>query len=224
MKWKYFLFIMLLILSPLIGYAHTDAGTGTWWEIRLVITVNGHYRNHHDNNDIDGEYSFKIISSASMEQDVSGDYILYQGDEQIPVNHWQEKPVDNEEKIISSDQSKTFLPGMRLNYVIKKNGKLYFDFEIFLKAPVQESAHPFKPFLLPRSALNQSIDPKNKYNKGVRKGSNAVELAEKLFLNQEETVKTFNWEWQREYRDFFNSHTVVLELIIIKKSTGHNIP
>ncbi|MDQ1353327.1 MAG: hypothetical protein QG657_3633 [Acidobacteriota bacterium] len=194
--------------------------TGLWWEVQLFMTVSGSYRYNYNNDTITGEYSFKILSTASMEQDNSGDYILYPAGEQISVINWKERSADKEGdfKATPTDLAKAMTPGMQLNYVLKENRKVYFDFVVFLKAPIPDNGHPFKQFLLPRSALNQSIDRENKYNKNVRKGSNAVQIAEKLFLKQVETVKSFNWHWQREKPDFFNSHSVALELKIIKKS------
>jgi len=223
MKLKSLSLILLLILFPHVGQAGPpDSEIGTWWEVQLFMTVSGSYRYYYNNDTIAGEYSFKIISTASMEQDNSGDYILYPAGEQISVINWKERKADKEGdfKTTAIDLAKTMTPGMQLNYVIKENRKLYFDFEVFLKAPVLDSTHPFKQFLLPRSALNQNIDRKNKYNKNVRKGSNAVHLTEKLFLKQVETVKTFTWQWQRGKSDFFNAHSAALELKIIKKSPG----
>ncbi len=221
MRLKVLSFILLFILSPFKGQTgHPDTETGTWWEVQLLMTVSGSYRYYYNNDTIAGEYSFKIISTASMEQDNSGDYILYPSGEQISVINWKERTADKEDgfKTTATDLAKTMTPSMQLNYVIKEYRKLYFDFEVFLKAPVLDNAHPFNQFILPRSALNQGIDRKNKYNKNVRKGSNVVQIAEKLFLKQVETVKTFNWQWQRENPNFFNSHSVALELKIIKKS------
>lgn len=223
MKWKYLFPSLLLILFPHVGQAGSpDVETGTWWEVQLFMTVSGSYRYFYNNDMIAGEYSFKIMSTASIEQDSSGDYILYPAGEQISIINWKERSTDKEGdfKTTAIDLAKTMSPTMQLNYVIKENRKLYFDFEVLLKTPVPDNAHPFKQFLLPRSALNQGIDRKNKYNKNVRKGSNAVQIAEKLFLKQVETVKSFNWQWQRETPGFFNSHSAALELKIIKKSPG----
>jgi hypothetical protein len=214
--------LILLVVLPLFG-AQTrlpDTEIGTWWEVQLIMTVSGSYRYFYNNDTVAGEYSFIIVSTASMEQDNSGDYILYPSGEQPTIINWKERPADKEGdfKTTATDLSKTMTPSMQLNYVLKENRKLYFDFQMFLKTPTIDNAHPLKQFLLPRSALNQNIDRKNKYNKSVRKGSNAVQIAEKLFLNQVETVKSFNWKWQRETTDLFNSHSAALELKIIKKS------
>lgn len=221
MKLKFLSVILLFVLS-LYG-AQTSppaAETGAWWGIQLLMTVSGSYRYFNNNDAVAGEYSFIIVSTASMEQDSSGDYILYPAGEQTSIINWKERSADREDdfKSTATDLSKTMTPTMQLNYVLKEKRKLYFDFAVFLKAPVLDSTHPFNQFLLPRSALNQGIDIKNKYNKSVRKGSNAVQIVENLFLEQVETVKSFNWQWRREKDDFFNSHAVVLELKIIKKS------
>lgn len=230
MKKKFILSLWLIIFSPLMGHmghaSSLNVEPGTWWEIQLSMTSSGNYRYYY-NEVITGEYSFKLVSNASIEQDNSGDYILYQGSEQVSIINWSEKSaVKGTEKgtekedstVSSSDLSKILSPSMRLNYVIKKDGELYFDFDVFLKNPPPDKAHPFNQFLLPRSALNQGINPKDKYNKYVRSGANEVKIAEKLFLKQLETGKSFRWEWQRDNPDFFNFHSVDLELKIIKKS------
>lgn len=219
MKWKFVLF-SLLIFSPLVGHAgNLNVEPGTWWEVQLNITINGSYR-YNFNDTAAGEYVFKIKSTASIEQDYSGDYILYPESEQVSVVDWKEKRREKENGTISTstDFSKIMSPSLRINYVIKKEGELYFDFDIFLKNEIFNSPHPLKQLLLPCSALNHEINPKNKYNRDVRKGSNEIKIAEELFLNQLETIKSFGWEWQRDNPELFNSHSVVLELRIIKKS------
>jgi hypothetical protein len=153
-----------------------------------------------------------------MEYDYSQDYILYQGDKKITALNWNEIVYNEKEGVKRRDLSNTIKPDTRLNYVLRENRKLYFDLETFLETPILESTDPFHKFLLPRSALNKTINGQDKYNKYVKKGSNGVQLPIKLILDQTETIKEFHWQWRRTNHDFKNSHSVELKLKINKKT------
>jgi hypothetical protein len=88
---------------------------------------------------------------------------------------------------------------------------------VFLKTPAPGNPHPLEKFLLPRSALNKTINHHDKYNKNVVNGSNKIQMREKPILKQTETEKEFQWQWQRKKNGLSNTHSVKVELKIVKK-------
>lgn len=220
MKIKYALplfVIMLLVLSasaPAVPGQETEPASEFWWEVELEMSVTGNYRFKENNNTHNGEYSFEIHSTGALEQDMSKDYILYGGEPEITALNWKESISNGRNSPETINLEEKIKPELRLNYVIKENGKIYFDLEVFLKGP-------FDRFLLPRSALNKSINKKDKYNKNIVKGSNRVMVPEKPILGKEETIREFNWVWRRDKEGLLHSHSVVLKIKITRKSLSH---
>jgi hypothetical protein len=209
---SFFFLLSVLTVEPAV---ESDPGFQSWWQVELKLSVSGDYGYNHNNKDHKGEYSFEILSTAAMEQDCDKDYILYQGETNISVQKWRE--IINKNTPVTTDLAGKIKPDIRLNYVLKENRKLYFDFEVFLKSPVPGDPDPLKEFLLPRSALNKSINHHDRYNRDVFGGSNKIRMPEKLILKQTEAGKEFQWQWQRRGTGFFNTHSVKVELKIIKK-------
>lgn len=216
MKTQHFLLILLTALTLTIqspASPHQDQDTETqsefWWEMELTMSVNGNYHFNFNNIDHNGEYSFNIRTSGSLEQDMSKDYILYGGDPEITALEWKDPPLTNEMK-----------PGLRLNYVLNESGYIYFDLETFPLPPPGKEAGPFAFFLLPRSALNKDINKKDKYNKNIIKGSNNIKIPEKSILQKNETLNEFKWQWQRNKNGLMNSHSVEMKIKITRKKRG----
>jgi len=216
MKIKYALplfVIMLLVLSapaPAAPGQDTETASEFWWEVELEMSVTGNYRFKENNNTHSGEYSFEIHSTGALEQDMSKDYILYGGEPEITALNWRESVFNSRNNPETINLEEKIKPELRLNYVIKESGKIYFDLEVFLK-------DPFDHFLLPRSALNKSINKKDKYNKNIVKGSNNVLVPEKPILGKKETIREFNWLWRRNKAGLLHSHSVVLNIKITRK-------
>lgn len=171
-----------------------------YWNLTFEMTVRGSYRLQQDNNDNNkkgdrqGNYEFKILAGAVIEQDVSKDYLLYPGEWKVSGLKWQED---------GNDISAEVKPQFRVNYVLNEYGNIYCDLEVFPEGELKE-------ILLPRSRLNKSMHPEDKYNKGVKKGSNTVKIPERRIMKQKEFQKEFNWTWKRDKDGYFNTHTVLL--------------
>ncbi len=219
MKLKcFFLILFVIFLKGNASVLDSDSDTEPWWMIEFLLSVNGNYQYSHNNSTYNGEYSFQIMLSASMEHDYSQDYILYQGEKKITALNWKEIVYNENEGYKRKDLSNKIEPDIKLNYVLRENGNLYFDFETFLKTPFLENTDPFEKFLFPRSALNKTINPHDNYNKYIKKGSNNVHLPRKRILSQTKTLEEFHWQWQKNSDVFKNSHSVELKLIINKKT------
>jgi hypothetical protein len=214
MKWKYRLLVFSLVCLALGNELYSNNSKAQpWWLVKLNISVTGTY--FYIDNDIKriGEYSFLVTSLGSMEHDEDKDYIYFQGNNSISDIKWRENYLGKGEVDLSS---KVHL-AMKLNYVLKTKGYLYFDFEILISEPIAENPILMNNLLLPCSKQNQSIHPENNYNQGIIKGSNGISLREKLILKQPETCKEFNWSWKAEREDFSNAHKVILKLSVNKK-------
>lgn len=209
---SFFFLLAVLTVEPAV---ESDPGFQSWWQVELKMSISGDYGYNYNNKNHKGEYSFEILSTASMEQDCDKDYILYQGETNISVQKWKEIIDINTPE--TTDLAEKMKPDIRMNYVLKENRKLYFDFEVFLKTPAPGNSNPLEKFLLPRSALNKTINQHDKYNKNVVNGSNKIQMPEKFILKQTETEKEFQWQWQRKKNGFSNTHSVKVELKIVKK-------
>ena len=209
---KHLLIIVLLSITTFIfkGSAaptpETETNSEFWWEMELTMEVNGSYHFNFNNIDVNGEYSFDIRVPGSLEQDISKDYILYSGDPEITTLKWKDPTLKKEIK-----------PFLHLNYVLNENGYIYFDLEVILQPLLKEESGPISSLLLPRSALNKDINKKDKYNKDITGGSNNISIPEKSILGNDETVKEFKWQWQRNKNGLLNSHIVKMKIKITRK-------
>lgn len=223
MKLRYilplFILMILVLMAPGLAAAGQETGATSefWWQVELDMSVIGSYRFSENNYTHDGRYSFEIHSTGALEQDMSKDYILYGGEPETTVLEWKESVPGAQNDPGAINLEEKIKPLLRLNYVLNESGSIYFDMEVFLETPHPDDSHPFSHFLLPRSALNKSINKKDKYNKNIVKGSNRVTIREKPILRKEETVKEFNWLWRRDKEGLLNSHSVVLTIKITRK-------
>lgn len=215
-----FVLMLLVLRIPAAAGPGQDTGTasGFWWEVELKMSVTGSYRYEKNKTAHEGKYSFEIRSTGALEQDMSNDYILYAGEPEVTVLDWNESASNGQTGSEETNLKEKFQPELRLNYVLKESGKIYFDLEVFPKAPLPKAPHPFFAFLLPRSAMNKSINKKDKYNKNIVTGSNGIKIPEKSILRNDETVRSFSWLWRRNKAGLVNSHSVELAIKITRKT------
>lgn len=211
----------MFVWFPMWGAAGVEEAR-VWWRVDFDVSVTGHYRYVHDGNAYDGEYAFKIHMNASLELDSDEDFILYQGGKTVEELSWKEMITSEDSEDGGPklhDLSETVEPEVVLHYVLKERRTLLFDFEVFLKTPHLEAEHPFRRVLLPRSALNKAIHPRDRYNKGVKGGSNKVHFPEKPILKQAESEKSYHWQWQRKKDEVSSRHETYLTIKITRKES-----
>ena len=182
----------------------------------MVMAVKGNYRYGNSSNGFKGDFSFKVHLSEGMERD-NGDYIIYHGKQDLLGLKWKEIIYKGKKVKEETDLSEKITPVIKLNYVVRSEGKIYFDIEISPESvPHDEMTRKIK-LLLPRSAENQRLHWKDRYNSSVRKGSNHVIIDDIRIYQKDEAAKTFKWSWRRKKQIWMNSHTVDLKLKIFRK-------
>lgn len=215
MKIKYGLLICFYFLF-IADLFCTDSFSKYWWKIEMDIFVKGKYKYGIKNHGFGGDYSFRMILLGTIERDNSH-YIFFPEKQDILKLMWKETIYSRERRKKELDLSKKVKPGFKLNYILRSKGKIFFDFEISsIFAPFKGSNYP-KKILLPRSAVNKSINKKDKYNNDVRKGSNQIVLFDDRIYQKKEVIKLFEWRWTRNKLLLRNSHTVELKLKVSKK-------
>jgi len=191
-----------------------------WWEVKMTITVQGEYRQDAREVMHSGTYAFTIVWTGAMEKDPD-DFILYHNSYELA--HWQaeERAAYPQEIRTLTTQDFPDKPELKVNYVIKKDGGLYFDF--FIKgfdAPLSPAPEHFS-VQMPASEENALGPAGGSYNPHVQTGSNKVFLEEKQF-EKASLEKIFAWTWkyqtwvQQMDRSIFqsNSHKVQVRVFI----------
>ncbi|MCP4150551.1 MAG: hypothetical protein GY757_22585, partial [bacterium] len=188
--------ILLLSLIMLLLTPAFTAQKKNWWQVDFSMTVTGNYHYTPAKSTYNGVYSFLITRQGSMELDISDDYILYPGPQNVSVLKWKEMNYDEEGNYKEVDLIEKIKPSLLINYALALGGKLKFDFEVIFAPTSEAGSVPLQNIILPRSALNKAIHPDDKYNKNVVTGSNGIKLPEK-YVNKKEAQKSFKWQWEK---------------------------
>lgn len=214
---------LLLFICALLFCIDLDSTTGRqeesgskyWWQIEIVISAAGEYEYRKDGNTAAGKYAFDILLAASMERD-NGDYLLYKGGTRIEKISWDETRYDRNGVKKVFDLSEKIAPAAELYYVMRREGKIHFDYAISSIPLPFGVEKPALNLILPRSAENETINPKAQYNSGIVNGSNVVEVLEAKIYREKEMAKEFNWSWGRKGTKppASSSHKVKLKLKI----------
>lgn len=186
-----------------------------WWQIKLVISTEGHYENSTPFAPFKGEYTFDYVMKAGMERD-NGDYILFKGDNYTENITW--KPDGHDSAAQTKEKG---LAGMidlagEFNYIMRKDGKILVDCEMIAVPLPYMQGSPIKSLVMPHTAENQRVNPQLKYNKGVSRGSNKVEIPEERIYREKEVKQTFSWLWQKDDDHWTSFHKVKFTLVITR--------
>lgn len=204
------IFVLTLIISLIIPHQVIALDHTVWWTIDISVSVTGTYKAFEGKEALYGHYSFRGVWLGAMERD-NGDYILYQGSDRILFMKWIEEM--NQKK---HDQSDDIHPKLKLNYVLRRDGKIHFDFEIFSFQVTLEKSQKKYNLILPRSAENDSINQGIHYNKGVVSGSNRIELLENRIYKESSIQEKFEWNWSKKQGKMSSNHSVGVVLRIKK--------
>ena len=212
MKAKYIFLYVLLLLPYLLSSTPR-------WKINLKIKVNGIYEIKEISCLIKGEYHLITEWEGVIEKDNS-DFLLYHGNEKIIK--WRGKEIilnlkDSSKKII--DLSKHSPPKLKVNYLLRENNSVNLDFNfssIFIPG-IKEK----RKLLMPRSAQNEFLNPKIKYNKNIIEGTNHIRFKNKEIYNKK-FMRTYSWKWKKtemvckknNILPFKNFHSVIVQLEI----------
>lgn len=186
----------------------------------MTITVKGDYRQDAREIMHSGTYAFTIVWTGAMEKDPD-DYILYHTSCELTRWEAEERAAYPQEIRTLTTQDFPDKPELKVNYVLKKDGGLYFDFFIKgFEAPLSAAPDHF-PVQLPASEENTSGPAGSSYNPHVQTGSNKVFLEEKQF-EKASLEKDFAWSWKNQAwvqqmdKSIFqaNSHKVQVKIFI----------
>jgi hypothetical protein len=209
----------LFLFFPGLLFAQ-DPIKAPWWEIKMTITVQGEYRQDAREVTHSGTYAFTIVWAGAMEKDPD-DYILYHTSYDLTRWEAEERAAYPQEMRTLTTQDFQDKPELKVNYVLRKDGRLYFDFIIKgFEAPLSPAPEHF-PVQLPASEENTSGLAGSSYNPHVQTGSNKVYLEEKQF-EKASLEKDFAWTWkfqtwvQQMDKSIFqaNSHKVQVKIFI----------
>ena len=208
------LVIFCIIISILPFHLKSlDQEHSFFWTIKMEISVSGKYESSNNDLMFSGRYSFNIICKAGIERD-NGDYICYKGHNKLSNIEWKEtigKELLNDKEQDISDKIK---PQLNLNYIVRENGYICFNFEIPSVWAPYEAQNFSRRILLPRSAENEIVSPKTKYKKYIISGSNKIELKDSNIYINNIVQKKFKWKWKKKEPTWENQHTVNLKLYI----------
>ena len=216
------LFTVPHLLPPAYSFLfpHSDQVLPLWWEIKILLTSNGNYKIDERNSSYSAQYSFTLLWTGCMERDNSDYLLYYENSELISFEAEEEGIFPESTKIICSDDFHD-RPSFKLNYILRKDENLHFDF--FVKSfliPQNESERKYQ-LSLPASKENSRHSSEIDYNLFVYKGSNLIFLEEKeIYLDAVEKKFAWKWKYQKPHiprsipKFFSNSHDVKVEISI----------
>ena len=209
---KLAIFCMIFVLLS-FSLESLDQEHSFFWTIKMEISVSGKYKSSNNDLMFSGKYSFSIICKANIERD-NGDYICYKGHNKLSNIEWNEmigKQFSNDKE---QDISEKIKPQLKLNYIVRENGYICFNFEIPSVWVPYEAQNFSRRILLPRSAENEIVSPKIKYKKYIISGSNKIELLDSNIYIKNKLQKKFKWKWAKKEPTWENQHTVNLKLYV----------
>jgi len=185
-----------------------------WWEIKLELKTQGKYRLEDSPALYSGNYLLTFLWRGSTERD-NGDYILYHYSNELL--QWQAEETANLPTFIKILTTPDFMerPSFKINYILKKEDHLYFDFTVnSFFVPVNASLENFY-LHLPSSKENFQLISDINYNFFVRKGSNQVAVKESE-IYRGPVEKNFNWTWK--YQQWLDKGNRIIFI-----SNGHEV-
>jgi hypothetical protein len=218
MKIRYILMAWIMILGP--GFLLSrESDSQFWWQVKIFVTVKGEYVSYVKDKGFDGRYSFTSQILGAMQED-ERDFIFVQALENATGLKWVENlhRGDTDKQL---DLSGKIKPAAKLNYVFRTGEELFFDIDIEpVTVPYENSflASPQQSLLLPKSAGDETVQVKSRYNKGIESGSNHVVIAVQDFYDNEEIERRFQWLWMEKNASshWRNNHEVELTLQILR--------
>jgi hypothetical protein len=192
-----------------------------FWEIKLVISSTGDYRIYEGERSNVGHFSFVLLWTGCMEQDMD-DYLIYHENSELLEWKAQEIAQFPEASQIISEEYFSGKPGFDFHYILRREENLHFDFQVEgFSVPQDKSDHKFY-LTLPSSYENMRHFPLIDYNAFLLQGSNSIHIEEEEIYHHP-IEKTYCWTWEhrqslgRKKRpiSFINSHDVKVVLTII---------
>lgn len=192
----------------------------SWWEIEILIESKGTYSLTRKDVSYKGDYSFVLEWTGCMEQD-DEDFLLFHEDWNLRSWEASEKAISPSSRVVLSTLNFQEKPRFRLNYILKREDFLFFDFAVLgFSIPQHMSGENFL-LTLPASA-EYADQAGTSYNVYVTRGSNRIVLQEKT-LKKENVKKSFAWHWEdkehpsgeKNVNHFFHGHDVKVTVTML---------
>ncbi len=191
-----------------------------WWEIKILLVSDGSYTIKEQSSAYSGRYCFTILWTGCMERNDDDFLLYYENSELVSFEAEEKGSYPDSTRILGTEDFKD-KPSFHLNYILRKDEGLYFDFIVHgFQAPLNESKYKFY-LNLPESEENPLELSEIDYGSFVSKGSNLIFLEEKK-IHSETVEKKSSWEWNyQKWRlvekvpvFFSNSHQVTIDISI----------
>jgi hypothetical protein len=165
-----------------------------WWEIRLALSVRGDYTVKCLETTCAGEFELRAQWEGAMEQD-GVDFLLYHTRTDVP--HWEvrEKAARPNATRILTEKETVERPRLRVNYIMRQDRELRFDFEVEgIRIPLDSFPEKFD-LVLPRS--KELSGEGAGYCDSISKGNNLITIGDDA-LDRGRLERSFSWEWKRQ--------------------------
>lgn len=191
-----------------------------FWEIKILVQSKGEYRVDEEEKFHRGHYSFVLIWTGCMEQDMD-DYIIYH--ENSELVEWEAREEDSSSPGVQVIPGKDYAekPCFDFHYILRRGKNLHFDFQVDGFSVPQGNTDEKFDLVLPSSQENTENASRLSYNAHLVEGSNDIHIEEEEIYHSA-VEKTYGWKWKhRQLRDrkkhisLFQSHDVEVVLTII---------
>ena len=166
-----------------------------WWDVELRLTVKGQYSVREADAACAGEFLYEAAWSGSMEKDDSDYLLFHQGSKTL---RWEarEKTSSGGGQKVLTERDFDARPVFRMNYILKENGILRFDFIVDgFPVPRTGAGNKFD-LILPASKKEEGGLSPSGYDASVVKGSNEIVIEENM-VRAGLVQRAFRWEWKR---------------------------
>jgi len=167
-----------------------------WWNIKIAVECWGEYQLESREARCTGTYALAFLWIGTIEKD-DADYLLVH--RSCDLTRWEIEERLSEGGSLKSLSKEEIAdkPELRMKYILKEGGDLFFDFVI--KGFDVPKGFPSRSFYLSLPASEENGDQPGgiNYDDFIKTGSNRIVIEEKKFL-MGHVEKTFDWAWSRQ--------------------------
>lgn len=186
--------LALLWLS--LSQAAAGAKAPAWWDIEILLTVDGKYGLRQGDSVATADFAFSTRWRGSIERD-DADYLLYHANSELIRWTLREKSLNEDILSLLTESDAAGKPSFRMNYILSQGDDLVFDFAVEgFPVPVGPAPARFD-LALPKTRGGAEHSTDSRYDDFVVHGSNAVRINEaKIYRGAVE--RNFSWSWKHE--------------------------
>ena len=186
----------LAVLWLFVSLGAAGARGPAWWNIEVLLTVEGKYSLRQGESASTAEFAFTNRWRGSMERDDS-DYLLYHTNSEILRWTLREKSLAGESLSLLTEGDASGKPAFRMNFILSQGQDLVFDFAVEgFPVPFGPSPEKFD-LALPATQGSTGRSPDSHYDDFVVQGSNSVHIKE-AEIYRRPVERHFSWTWKHE--------------------------